>query len=302
MSTTNDEIARPSLPIAVIKALRIKQWAKNGLLFAALLFSGEFTSQPKIVLAVLGFFAFSLVASAGYIFNDTLDREADRKHPKKRHRPIASGALPVPAAIVELVIVGGAGVALAWSINPWFLAITLLYLAETLTYSFLLKHVVIIDVMMIASGFVLRAIAGALAIGVDVSPWFFLCSAFLALFIGFNKRRAELDALGTEAGTRKNLQEYTPALLREFQAIVTANVVVTYSLYTILGDRPWMMVTIPFVLYFVFRYIYLVEVKGAGGAPEDTLLGDVPIILTTAAYVISVMAILLLTDPIVAVL
>ncbi|MCO4745308.1 MAG: decaprenyl-phosphate phosphoribosyltransferase [Proteobacteria bacterium] len=300
MSQPTDEIALPSLPVAAIKALRIKQWAKNGLLFAALLFSGKFTSPPEIIDALLGFVAFSFAASAGYIFNDALDREADRKHPKKRHRPIASGALPVPVAIVELVIVGGLGLGLAWFINPWFFAITVAYLVETLTYSFFLKHVVIIDVMMIASGFVLRAIAGALAIGVAVSPWFFLCTAFLALFIGFNKRRAELASLGEGSGTRKNLDQYSASLLREFQAIVTANVVVTYSLYTIMGSHPWMVVTIPYVLYIVFRYIYLVEMKGAGGAPEDTLLGDAPILLTTALYVLTVMAILLLTQPVAA--
>lgn len=297
MSATPDDIALPSLPVAAFKALRVKQWAKNGLLFAALLFSGKFLEVPAILDALVGFFAFSFVASAGYIFNDTLDREADRNHPKKRHRPIASGALPVPAAIGELVVVGGLGVALAWMISPWFLGITVAYLVETLSYSFFFKHMVIIDVMMIASGFVLRAIAGAIAIDVAVSPWFFLCTAFLALFIGFNKRRAELVQLGDGQGTRKNLQEYTPSLLREFQAIVTSNVVVSYALYAVLGDRPWMVVTIPFVLYVIFRYIYLVEVKGEGGAPEDTLLGDAPILATTVLYVLSVMAVLLFTTP-----
>lgn len=297
MSAETTDVALPSLPVAAFKALRVKQWAKNGLLFAALLFSGQFTNPESIGLALLGFLSFSLAASAGYIFNDTLDREADRKHPKKRHRPIASGALPVPAAIVELFIIGGLGLVLAWTISPWFLAIVVVYLIETLSYSYFFKHMVIIDVMMISTGFVLRAIAGAVAIGVAVSPWFFLCTAFLALFIGFNKRRAELVALGDSQGTRKNLEEYTPSLLREFQAIVTSNVVVSYALYAVLGDRPWMVVTIPLVLYVIFRYIYLVEVKGEGGAPEDTLLGDLPIVCTTAAYVVSVMAVLLLTSP-----
>jgi 4-hydroxybenzoate polyprenyltransferase len=287
-----------SLPVAAIKALRVKQWAKNGLLFAALLFSGKFLDPAAIALALLGFFAFSFVASAGYLFNDTLDREADRNHPKKRHRPIASGALPVSVALLELALVGGAGVAIAWSISPWFLGITVAYLVNTLTYSFFFKHVVIIDVMMIATGFVFRAIAGAIAIDVAVSPWFFLCTAFLALFIGFNKRRAELVQLGDNTGTRRNLQEYTPNLLREFQAIVTSNVVVSYALYAVLGDRQWMVVTVPFVLYVIFRYIYLVEVKGEGGAPEDTLLGDLPILATTGLYVVSVMLVILLTQPV----
>ena len=281
-----------SLPKAAFKALRVKQWAKNALLFAALLFSGQFVHPEKVLEACIGFMAFSLAASAGYIFNDTLDREADRKHPKKKFRPIASGALPVPTAVVELIVVAATGLGLAWWISPWFLGITLAYLANTLTYSFFLKHVVIIDVMMIAAGFVLRAIAGAVAIDVAVSPWFFLCTAFLALFIGFNKRRAELVALGA-GETRKNLAEYSPSLLREFQAIVTSNVVVSYALYTVLGDHPWMVVTIPYVLYVIFRYIYLVEMKGEGGAPEDTLLSDIPILATTVLYGLTVMLIIL---------
>lgn len=295
--TSLPDTPHPPLPIAAFKALRVKQWAKNGLLFAALLFSGKFLDVSAIAEASLGFLAFSLVASAGYVFNDTLDREADRHHPKKRHRPIASGALPVQLAVAELIVVGAAGLGLAWAISPLFLGITIAYLVNTLTYSFFFKHVVIIDVMMIATGFVFRAIAGAIAIDVAASPWFFLCTAFLALFIGFNKRRAELVALGERTETRKNLQDYTPNLLREFQAIVTSNVVVSYALYAVLGERQWMVVTVPFVLYVIFRYIYLVEVKGEGGAPEDTLLSDLPILVTTGLYVASVMAVLLFTAP-----
>ena len=290
---TRDTTRLPSLPVAAIKALRPKQWAKNGLLFAALLFSGRFLFVEDVARALIGFAAFSLVSSFGYLVNDALDREADRKHPTKRHRPIASGALPMPAAIAEMVVCAGVGLSVAWWLNPWFFAVVLTYLVNTLAYSLRFKHVVIIDVMMISAGFVLRAIAGALAIEVAISPWFFLCTAFLALFIGFNKRRAELVHVGDRVGTRKNLLEYSPQLLDQFQAIVTSNVVVSYALYTVLGDSPWMVLTIPYVLYIVFRYIYLVDQKGEGGAPEETLLGDLPILVTTALYVITVMAILL---------
>jgi 4-hydroxybenzoate polyprenyltransferase len=282
-----------SVARAAVKQLRPKQWAKNALLFAALVFSGEFLVVESVASAVAGFGAFSLIASAGYVFNDYLDREADRKHPKKRTRPIASGALPERLALVELVVVLAAGVALAWWVGTLFLAVALLYLATTLSYSWVFKHLVILDVMFLASGFVWRVVAGALAIQVHVSAWLFLCTAFLALFLGFNKRRAELRELGGRAGTRKNLVEYNDRMLQEFQAIVTANTVLSYSLYAVLGaPSAWMVLTVPFVLYVVFRYIYLVEQKGEGGAPDETLLRDAPILACTAMYGLVAMAVI----------
>lgn len=283
-----------SLVGAALRQLRPKQWAKNGLLFAALIFSGEFLVIESIVSALAGFAAFSLMASAGYVFNDYLDREADRRHPKKKHRPIASGALPENLAILEMVVVLAAGVALAWWVGPWFLAVGLLYLATTLSYSYYFKHIVILDVMFLASGFVWRVVAGALAIKVHVSAWLFLCTAFLALFLGFNKRRAELRELGGRAGTRKNLDEYNDRMIQEFQSIVTANTVLSYALYAVLGaPSPWMALTVPFVLYVIFRYIYLVEQKGEGGAPDETLLRDVPILVCTALYGFTAAAVIL---------
>ncbi|MCB9682774.1 MAG: decaprenyl-phosphate phosphoribosyltransferase [Alphaproteobacteria bacterium] len=284
-----------SLLAAAFKQLRPKQWAKNAFLFAALVFSGEFLVTESVVNAVVGFIAFSLVASSGYVLNDYLDREADRRHPKKRTRPIASGALPENLAIVEMIAVLGVGVALAWWVGTAFMIVTLAYLATTLSYSFYFKHVVILDVMFLALGFVWRVVAGAFAIKVQVSAWLFLCTAFFSLFLGFNKRRGELRELGDAAGTRKNLQEYGESMLGEFQSIVTANTVLSYSLYTILGaPTPWMALTIPFVLYVVFRYIYLVEQKGEGGAPDETLLRDAPMLITAALYGITVIVILLL--------
>lgn len=295
---TNDltpQLTVGSLLKASVKQLRPKQWAKNGLLFAALIFSGEFLSTESVLNALAGFASFSLVASAGYVFNDYLDRDADRKHPKKKHRPIASGALPEGLALLEMVVVLAAGLAIAWWLGGWFMAITLLYLATTLSYSWYFKHVVILDVMVLALGFVWRVVAGALAIKVHVSAWLFLCTAFLALFLGFNKRRGELRELGDEAGTRKNLDDYSERMLEEFQSIVTANTVLSYSLYAVLGaPTPWMSLTIPFVLFVVFRYIYLVDQKGEGGAPTDTLLSDAPILVTTVLYGGVVVALLLL--------
>jgi 4-hydroxybenzoate polyprenyltransferase len=273
-----------TIAIAAVQQLRPKQWTKNVFLFAALVFSGQFLSPEPAVRALLGFAAFSLLASAGYVFNDYLDRDADRRHPKKRHRPIASGRLPVAAAVVEMAVVLTAGIWLSWQLGPLFLAVGIAYLVTTLSYSFVFKHIVILDVMVLSLGFVWRVIAGAVAIQVKVSPWLFLCTAFMALFLGFNKRRGELRALGDQAGTRKNLVEYSDRLLQEYQSIVTGNTVLCYSLYAVLGPTPWMALTIPFVLYAIFRYVYLVEQKGEGGAPDETLLRDAPILLSSLFY------------------
>lgn len=283
-----------SLIVAALRQLRPKQWAKNVFLFAAIVFSRSFLDPVAIVHVLMGFAAFCLVSSTGYVLNDLLDREADRVHPKKRHRPIASGALPVPAAIALFVTIGVCGLTLAFVVGPYFLAVTLAYLCTTLSYSWYFKHVVILDIMFLASGFVWRAVAGAVAIGVAVSPWLFVCTAFLALFLGFNKRRGELLSLGDDAGTRKNLAEYSPAMLEQFQAIVTGNVVLSYSLYTILSDSttPYMAVTIPYVLYGIFRYVYLIDREGAGDAPDETLLSDTPILVTGVLFAVTAMAVL----------
>jgi len=279
---------------AALRQLRPTQWTKNGLLVAALVFSGHFLRPWAVLHFVVAFVSFSLVSSAGYVLNDYLDREADRLHPKKRHRPIASGALPPAAAVVELVVVLLAGLGLALWLGPTFLLVVLAYLATTLTYSFYFKHIVILDVMFLASGFVWRVIAGAVAIDVAVSPWLFICTAFLALFFGFHKRRAELINLGDGVGTRKNLAEYSPQMLDQFQAIVTGNVVLSYALYTILGTTPWMAVTLPYVLYAIFRYIYLVDQRGEGEEPDEALVRDGPILLTAILFLLTAMAVLLL--------
>jgi 4-hydroxybenzoate polyprenyltransferase len=283
--------------VAAAKQLRPHQWTKNGLLFAALIFSGAFSDVPSVIDALVGFAAFCMMSSTGYILNDYLDREADRRHHKKRHRPIASGALPAPVALVELLLVASVGLALSWSLSPLFVTVTLAYLATTLSYSFYFKHVVILDVMFISAGFVWRAVAGAIAIGVAVSPWLFICTAFLALFFGFHKRRAELIKVGEEVGTRKNLAEYSLQMLDQFQAIVTGNVVLSYALYSILGTHPLMAVTLPYVLYAVFRYIYLVDQKGAGEAPDEALVKDVPILVTAVLFLLTAMAVLTFAPP-----
>ena len=277
---------------AAVKQLRPKQWFKNVFLFPALLFSGRFFEVEPIVSVVIGFFAFSMLASSGYVLNDYLDREADRKHPKKRFRPIASGDLPIPAAWLLFVAAIAAGVGLSLLLSKAFLFIGLVYLTTTLSYSFYFKHKVILDVLFLASGFLWRTLAGALAIQVEVSPWLFLCTAFVALFFGFNKRRGELLQVGSDSGTRKNLAEYSPQMLEQFQAIVTSGTIITYLLYTVLGPTGWMTLTIPMVLYGIFRYIYLIDRHGEGGAPDETLFRDRPMLLTGVLYLATTLLVL----------
>ena len=178
------------------------------------------------------------------------------------------------------------------SIDPGVMPITPINLYSIISYSFYFKHIVILDVMFLAAGFVWRAIAGAIAINVEISVWLFLCTAFLALFLGFNKRRAELIQLGASKGTRKNLQEYSASMIEQIQSIVTANAVLSYALYTVLGTNQWMTLTLPYVLYGIFRYIYLIEQKGEGGAPDETLLKDWPLILTVLLYVLTAVAVI----------
>ena len=285
-------VASPNGAAAVLALLRPKQWTKNGLLIAALVFSGHFLNPSDIARAFLGIAAFCMLSSAGYVLNDWLDVEADRNHPKKRFRPIASGAVSSGAAFAVMggLLLGGA--ALSWSLSPLFFLCAMGYLATTLSYSLYFKHLVILDVMFLSGCYVWRGIAGAVAINVLVSPWMLLCTAFFALFLGFHKRRAELVQLGDGGGTRKNLAEYSPAMLDQFQAIVTSGTVLSYALYSALGQSGWMMLTMPYVLYGVFRYIYLVDQKGEGGAPDETFLKDRPILATVFLFLLTAGAVI----------
>ncbi|MCK6507828.1 decaprenyl-phosphate phosphoribosyltransferase [Myxococcota bacterium] len=292
--------APPSAPrvlAGALSALRPKQWAKNVLLLAAIVFSMRFDSPQAWLQVAVGIASFSLVSSSGYILNDARDREADRNHPRKRKRPIASGALPVGLAYAEMVVVFLLGLGLAWWLSPAFLAVVLLYFATTVSYSLYFKHIVILDVMMLAACYLWRVAAGAVAIGVPMSPWLLTCTAFLALFLGFNKRRGELMEVAPDqvGQTRKNLQDYSDDMLVEFQAIATSGTIISYALYTVLGSpTPWMLVTLPYVLYGIFRYIWLVNARREGAAPDETLLRDVPILVTGALYGLTAVAVLLL--------
>ncbi|MGQ9738976.1 MAG: decaprenyl-phosphate phosphoribosyltransferase [Armatimonadota bacterium] len=262
-----------------VVAMRPRQWSKNLLLFAGLLFAEKLGDLARVWLNILAFISFCLIAGAVYIYNDLQDVEQDRLHPQKRLRPIASGALPVPVAVWFMVGAALAGLSLAFWIRPMFGWLAVLYVVLSLGYSLGGKQVVILDVFLIASGFVLRALAGAVAIDVSISGWLLACTTLLSLFLGFCKRRHELTVLGEEAPNhRVTLGEYSVGLLDQFIAIVSSATIITYALYTIqsatAAQHEGLKYTIPIVMYGIFRYLYLVHRKDLGGAPEQVLLED----------------------------
>jgi 4-hydroxybenzoate polyprenyltransferase len=303
-------LARPSGGLSrfryLFKAMRPRQWTKNGLVFLAFVFSvgQEYhldepdTWLPMLLKAVVTFACFALVSSADYLVNDIRDVEADRAHPTKRNRPIAAGLLPVSTAWGAAAVLGVAGNAGAFALDWRVGCVVLGYTVLMLAYSHALKHMVLIDLFVIAAGFVLRAMGGALAIDVPISPWLYVVTALGALFLGINKRRAELELLEAGAGShRKILDEYTLPLLDQMGNTVTAALVMAYGLYTFTADglpsNHSMMLTIPFVLYGIFRYLYLVNVRKEGGSPEEVLLRDVPIMLTIAGWLATAAIILI---------
>jgi len=267
---------------ALFKTMRPRQWTKNVFLFAALVFDKQLFILSSFLHTLAGFALFCLISSSVYILNDIADVEADRQHPDKKNRPIASGKLPVSAAWTAAILLVAFTLAAAYWLAPAFSAVIALYFIINLAYSKWLKHIPIVDVLIIAAGFVLRVHAGVTLIHVQrFSPWLYVVMTLLALFLGFGKRRAELALLAQGAGShRKVLDGYTLPLLDQFIMIVSATSIVSYSLYTFsapnLPENHSMMLTIPFVVYAVFRYLYLIEVKHAGGAPEEILLSDKP--------------------------
>jgi 4-hydroxybenzoate polyprenyltransferase len=289
-----------STVVAVIASMRPKQWTKNLLVFMAFIFSlGEtwHLSDPAGWLPLLGkatatFVLFCMVCGADYLINDVRDRESDQLHPRKRTRPIAAGRLSVRTAVVAAAVLIAAGLAGGFALEWRTGAVIGGYVVMMLTYSFYLKHVVLLDLMIIAGGFVLRAMAGALVIDVPISPWLYAVTALGALFLAINKRRAEIVLLKEDANEhRPILEEYTTSLLDQMASIVTASTLVAYGLYTFtapaLPTNHSMMLTIPFVLYGIFRYLYLVHVRGEGGSPEDVLLKDAPLMADILLWVLT---------------
>jgi 4-hydroxybenzoate polyprenyltransferase len=266
--------------VALVKEMRPKQWVKNGFVFAALIFDRQLTNIPAFLCTLTGFLIFCLLSGAVYIINDLADLDADRKHPTKRNRPLASGELPLSVARVVVALILLIAFPIAFYLSPAFFAIALTYFLLNLAYSFWLKHVPLLDVMVLASFYVIRVAAGVVLIDVArFSPWLYVFTTFLALFLGIGKRRAELSLLAEGANSHRKVYDgYTLPLLDQLIVIVSGITIVTYSLYTFsapnLPDNHAMMLTIPFVIYGIFRYLYLIQVEKQGGAPEEVLLTD----------------------------
>lgn len=278
--------------LALLKTMRPKQWAKNVFVFAGVFFDGAVANPHKLLRSAAAFVIFCLVSSAIYLINDLVDIEKDRLHPVKRNRPLASGALSPIVAKIAAVVLLLVALPTAFYLQLGFGILVTLYAVLQIMYSFILKNIVILDVMAIAAGFVLRVAAGAVVVVVTrFSPWLYVCTTLGALFIGINKRRNELLLLAENAnGHRASLQEYNKPLLDDMTALVTSTALAAYSFYTFsapnLPANHAMMLTIPIVIYGIFRYQYLVRVKNLGGAPEDLVLGDRPLLLSLALYAV----------------
>jgi 4-hydroxybenzoate polyprenyltransferase len=291
------EVVRPRVragllppPPSLLVALRPRQWTKNGLLFIALAFTLNL-QQPTLLLRTIAAFAcFCALSSAGYLLNDVVDVEADRAHPTKRLRPIAAGQVPVSLALglgIALVVVGLGG---AFLLGLLFGVLALAYTLLTAVYSTTLKHIVLLDIFGLAGGFVLRAAAGAVAIDVPISPWLYIATLLGALLIALGKRRTELETLGVEAavGHRRNLESYSVEFIDQLIMVISSAALMTYALYTFsaenLPKNHSMMVTIPVVLYGLFRYLFLVREGDVGASPEDLLFRDRPLLIAVALW------------------
>ena len=287
---------------ALIKAMRPRQWTKNGFIFFGLIFDKQLFLVEPFLRTVIGFFLFCLVSSAVYLFNDISDVEADRTHPEKKFRPIASGQLPVNIAVSAALVLIFLAIPLGYLLSPVFAVILSAYLITNLLYSRWLKHVSILDVLIISSGFVLRVAAG-IAIIAPVerfSPWLYMITVLFSLYIGLGKRRAELNLLATGAAAhRKVFEGYTIPLLDQYITIVSGMTIVAYSLYTFsapnLPENHSMMLTIPFVVYGIFRYLQLIQFGHAAGSPDEVALKDRPLQITVLLWGLSVMAIFYLS-------
>lgn len=297
----------------LIRAMRPRQWTKNLLLFASFLFTVNQLWRPftpamwaYLLKASVAFLAFSVLSSGVYVLNDVRDVEQDRQHPTKRSRPLASGAITVPMALVLAVLLLVSGLTMSLLLRPMFFVVAVAYLLMQVCYTLWWKHVVILDVFIIAMGFVMRAISGAIVLDAYISPWLYIVTFLGALFLGLCKRRHELELLDKDAAShRRILAEYSLPLLDQMISIVTASTIMAYSLYTFTSDNlprnHLMMLTIPHVLYGLFRYLYLAYRRNQGGSPEEVLLHDRPLGLAILLWVVTAAVILLVTrSPLVA--
>jgi len=281
----------------IIKSLRVKQWIKNGFLFAGIIFDGQLFNINAFFQTTVGFLIFCLLSSSVYYINDIFDKEADKQHPIKSSRPIASGKIQVSTAIFIALLMSSLAFIAAYFLSIEFLILCSIYFLMNILYSKWLKHIPILDVMIIAAGFVIRVAAGVSLIKVErFSPWLYMVTTLLSLFIGFGKRRAELVLLSKDANQHRIVFDgYSIPFLDQLITIVSSTTVIAYSLYSFsapnLPENHSMMLTIPFVLYGIFRYLYLIQIKQSGEAPEELVLKDKPLQLSVLFYGFSVLII-----------
>jgi len=298
-----------------LRLLRPHQWLKNGFVMVGLLFGHAWSDPDKLIAALFAFAAFCLLASGVYVMNDLIDCEQDRHHPAKRHRPLASGAIGVQTALLLMVVCFAVGFALVFAGGSHASWVFFAYVALNVAYSFGAKHIVILDVFIIAAGFMLRILAGTLGLGIEPSQWLLLCGLMLTLFLGFAKRRAELDAIAGDdkgidkivrqhslyplaASHRRVLEHYSTALLDQFITVATAGTLVSYSLYTVspetlaLHGTTNLIYTVPFVLYGMFRYLFLLHRRGGGGDPAQELMRDPHLLVAVAGWLLLVLLLL----------
>ena len=283
------------------KTMRPHQWTKNAIIFAALVFDGKLGNPTLLGRTILVALCFCLASSSVYLMNDLVDIEKDRLHPRKRLRPLPSGQLEPRLATIAAIIVALVSLAVATWLNIWVGAITLAYLLQNVAYSFYLKNVVLIDVMVLSLGFLLRVIAGVVIVHVkNFSPWLYVCVTLLALFLGFGKRRHEISLLEEGAAKhRSTLEHYNLPLIDQIIGIVTTSMFLAYTFYsfeakTSLVSDGRMLLTAPFVFYFIVRYLYLIHVKKLGGAPDELLLQDRPLLINTALFGIAIIGLIYL--------
>ena len=283
----------------LLRTMRLKQWTKNGFVLVGLIFDGKLLEPSLALVAGITLVGFCLISSSVYILNDLVDIESDRNHPRKRLRPLPSGQLNPSLAKAALVVFAAVGIMVTGLIDPYVALTLVAYLILNTAYSFYLKKLVIIDVMMIAVFFVLRIVAGTVAVNVSAfSPWLYICVSLLALFIGFGKRRHEIILLKEGAsGHRSSLKQYNLPFLDQILGIVTASGLISYTFYsfeaeTALAGPSQMMLTVPLIVFVVFRYLYLIHVEQRGGAPEDLLFADRPLLTGVVLWFISVVAVI----------
>jgi 4-hydroxybenzoate polyprenyltransferase len=288
----------------LLKSLRPRQWTKNGFVFVALIFDVKLFQIDALVKTIIGFVLLCFISGTVYLINDLVDVEKDRQHPTKKNRPIASGQVPVNAAIAAAIILPLVCIPLGFWLDFYFGIILTSYLILLIAYSFVLKNIVIVDILTVAAGFVLRVAAGVVLVEAErFSPWLYVFTVLLALFLVLGKRRGELIELKDNAtNTRAILSEYNVPFLDEMMDVVTAGTLITYSFYTFsapnLPENHSMMLTIPFVIYGIFRYLYVVHVQGDGGAPDEVLLTDRALQICIALFGLAVIAILYLGNSI----